>query len=82
MSTPLTLLAATLVLITARPGIAEVQRPWCADYGGSVNCGFHSYEQCKMTASGTNTWCVQNQWYLQYGPGQQGPQTTGRSRRQ
>jgi hypothetical protein len=45
MSTPLTLLAAALVLITARPGIAEVHRPWCADYGGSVNCGFHSYER-------------------------------------
>jgi hypothetical protein len=53
-----------LSVIDARPGFAETYRPWCADYGGSSNCGFHSYEQCKMTASGTNTWCVQNPWYL------------------
>src|SRR5436190_5788120 len=25
---------------------------WCADYGGSTNCGFHSYDQCRITASG------------------------------
>ena len=58
-----------LALIDTRAGVAEVYRPWCADYGGSMNCGFHTYEQCRMTASGTNTFCVQNQWYLQYGPG-------------
>jgi uncharacterized protein DUF3551 len=64
--TAFTLLAfAALAVIDARPGVAETYRPWCADYGGSSNCGFSSYEQCKMTASGTNTWCVQNQWYLQ-----------------
>jgi hypothetical protein len=63
-----------LALIDTRAGVAEVYRPWCADYGGSMNCGFHTYEQCRMTASGTNTWCVQNQWYLQYGPGREEPQ--------
>jgi hypothetical protein len=63
------LLAVAVVTVIARsPSIAEVNRPWCADYGHGVNCGFSTYEQCKMTASGTNTWCVQNQWYWQYGP--------------
>ena len=66
----LTLVA--LAAIDARPGIAETYRPWCADYGGSTNCGFHSYEQCKMTASGTNTFCVRNPWYLQHGSGREG----------
>jgi hypothetical protein len=46
-----TLLAvATLAMIDAPPGVAEIYRPWCVDYGGSTNCGFISYEQCMMTA--------------------------------
>jgi hypothetical protein len=52
-----------LAMASPRPSIAETYRPWCADYGGSTNCGFHTYEQCKMTASGTNTFCVHNPWY-------------------
>jgi hypothetical protein len=69
-----TLLAlAALAMIDARPGVAEIYRPWCVDYGGSTNCGFTSYEQCMMTASGNNAWCMRNQWYLRYGPGQEGP---------
>ncbi len=63
---------AVLAVIDARPGVAEIYRPWCADYGGSTNCGFSSFEQCRMTASGTNTFCVQNPWYLDE-HGQQGP---------
>ena len=48
------LAVAAVALIPASPSIAEVHRPWCADYGHGVNCGFSTYEQCKMTASGTN----------------------------
>jgi hypothetical protein len=60
-----TLLAlAALVVMNTGHAVAEKYRPWCADYGGSTNCGFTSWEQCRMTASGTNTICVQNQWYL------------------
>ena len=55
------LFAFAVAVIPASSSIAEVYRPWCADYGHGVNCGFSTYEQCKMTASGTNTWCVQNQ---------------------
>jgi hypothetical protein len=54
---------AALTMAGPRPSVAEIYRPWCADYGGSTNCGFHTYEQCKMTASGTNTFCVRNPWY-------------------
>ena len=43
---------AALSLAGVRPGVAETYRPWCADYGGSTNCGFHSYDQCRITASG------------------------------
>ena len=66
------LVVATLAALVARPAAAETYRPWCADYGGSSNCGFTSYEQCRMTASGTNTWCVRNPWYLQHGSGREG----------
>jgi Protein of unknown function (DUF3551) len=58
------LAVAALVMIDTGHAVAETYRPWCADYGGSTNCGFSSWEQCRMTASGTNTFCVQNQWYL------------------
>jgi Protein of unknown function (DUF3551) len=75
------LAVAAVALIPTSPSIAEVHRPWCADYGHGVNCGFSTYEQCKMTASGTNTWCVQNQWYWQYGPGDERRPIIGSSRR-
>ena len=71
---------AALSLVGVRPGVAETYRPWCADYGGSTNCGFHSYEQCRMTATpGTGGSCVQNPWYLWYGSNS--PSTTGRGGR-
>ncbi len=57
---------AALTVIDARPSVAEIYRPWCVDYGGSTNCGFTSYEQCMMTASGNNAWCMPNQFYLHH----------------
>ena len=53
----------------ASPSSAEIYRPWCAQYygnnGGGTNCGFVSYEQCKMTATpGTGTVCERNQSYV------------------
>lgn len=65
---------ASLTAIGARPAVAEVYRPWCVEYwgsrGGATNCGFHSYQQCLMTATpGSGAHCVQNPWYLQYGSG-------------
>ena len=60
------------VLIEARQASAEVYRPWCAQYtgarGGGTNCGFTSYEQCRMTATpGSGATCVRNPWYEYYG---------------
>jgi len=65
---------ASLTAIDARPAVAEIYRPWCVEYwgsrGGATNCGFHSYQQCLMTATpGSGAHCVQNPWYLQYGSG-------------
>jgi hypothetical protein len=70
----------------ASPAFAEVYRPWCAQYmnstgDGTTNCSFTSYEQCMMTARGAGAYCVQNPWYLQYGSGQSGYDSTGRGER-
>jgi hypothetical protein len=76
-----------LSAIDVRPTAAEVYRPWCVEYlsgkgDGGTNCSFISYEQCMMTATpGSGGVCVQNPWYLRYGPGSQKPDTTGRRER-
>lgn len=69
--------------IDLRASVAATYRPWCVEYmgRGGRNCGFVSYEQCRMTATpGTGGVCVQNPWYLWYG--EHGSSTTGRSARQ
>jgi hypothetical protein len=68
----LLLLLGGAVAIDARQASAEVYRPWCAQYtgsrGGGTNCGFTSYEQCRMTATpGSGAVCVRNPWYEYYG---------------
>jgi hypothetical protein len=68
-----------LTAIDIVPAFAETYRPWCVVYNGrgGRNCGFTSYEQCRMTATpGTGGSCVQNPWYLWYGSN--APSTTGR----
>ena len=75
-----------LTAIDAGPSIAETYRPWCVQYSGrgGQNCGFSSYEQCRMTATpGTGGICVQNPWYLWYGEhGSAATDQGGRVRRQ
>ena len=66
------LAACPLTGIDARPSEAEIYRPWCVVYSGrdgAYTCIFTSFEQCMMTATpGTGGSCVQNPWYLRYGP--------------
>jgi hypothetical protein len=69
---------AALAAVDARPSTAEVYRPWCVDYPhDGVSCAFTSYEQCMLTARGNGGVCVQNPWFLRYGDGQKGSETTG-----
>lgn len=84
MRTAMILLAlCPLTAIDVRPSGAETYRPWCVVYsgrGGGRSCAFTSFEQCMMTAGpGTGGSCVQNPWYLWYGP--HGPSTTGQGGR-
>jgi Protein of unknown function (DUF3551) len=74
---------SSLAAIDAGPTVAEVYRPWCVQYSGSrsgaTNCGFTSYQQCRMTATpGSGAYCVQNPWYLWYGASGQRPERTRR----
>ena len=79
------LVFSSLIAMDARPTTAEIYRPWCVQYQGSRNgstsCAFTSFEQCMMTARGAGAYCVQNPWYLQYGSGQTGTGSRGRSDR-
>jgi hypothetical protein len=78
------LVISLFATIDALPSAAEIYRSWCVHYlpDNGTNCGFTSYEQCMMTATpGSGARCVQNPWYLQYGPGGQRPDTTGRAER-
>jgi hypothetical protein len=85
MRTAMILLAVCplTAIIDARPSGAETYRPWCVQYsgrGGGRSCAFTSFEQCMMTAGpGTGGSCVQNPWYLWYGPNSGG--TTGQGGR-
>jgi hypothetical protein len=76
---------SSLTAIGARPTAAEIYRPWCVQYSGrdgASTCTFTSYEQCRMTATpGSGGYCIQNPWYLQYGPAGERPDTTGRGER-
>jgi Protein of unknown function (DUF3551) len=69
--------------IGLRSAGAEIYRPWCVQYGDNngdsgTTCAFTSFEQCMMTARGSGGFCLQNPWYLQYGSGQKGSESTGR----
>jgi hypothetical protein len=75
------LTAFVLTAIDARSAAAETYRPWCVQYvgRGGTTCIFTSYEQCRLTATpGTGGFCVQNPWYLRYGPGDQNTTTRRR----
>ena len=89
-----TRIAFALVAVATLAGIsgglrsagAEIYRPWCVQYGvndgdNGTTCAFASFEQCMMTARGSGGFCVQNPWYLQYGSGQKGPESTGQGGR-
>jgi hypothetical protein len=49
-------------------GAAHAQNyPWCSQYsgsmGGSMNCGFSTWEQCQANVSGIGGFCIRNDTY-------------------
>jgi hypothetical protein len=82
----LAVVASAVLAAGTQPAAAEIYRPWCVQYGGNdgdngTTCAFTSFEQCMMTARGAGGSCVQNPWYLAYGSGQKGPESTGQGNR-
>jgi hypothetical protein len=75
MSTKITglLLGAVALMaispLSATPARAEIEYPWCAQYGGgrdgldASNCGFVTLQQCRDTISGIGGMCYQNPRY-------------------
>jgi hypothetical protein len=59
--------AIVSLLALATPVRAEIEYPWCAQYGGSSgggrNCGFSTLEQCRETVSGIGGSCEPNLFY-------------------
>jgi hypothetical protein len=53
--------------VLATPARAEIEYPWCAQYGGGDsggrNCGFSTIEQCRATISGMGGFCEPNLFY-------------------
>ena len=62
----LLLLTAVMIGGASAAGAEPIEYPWCANFadGAGANCGFVSYEQCKMTATpGTGGTCDRNPFY-------------------
>jgi Protein of unknown function (DUF3551) len=62
------LMLGIATLITAAGSAAHAQNyPWCSQYsgsmGGSMNCGFSTYEQCQANVSGIGGFCIRNDTY-------------------
>ena len=69
---PTLTLAALAVLAGSGPTRAEINYPWCAQYGGDRggrNCGFWTYEQCMAALSGNGGYCQVNAMYRGPQPG-------------
>jgi len=81
------IVAATIFAVLAAASRAQAQNyPWCAQYssnmGGSMNCGFTSFNQCMATVSGIGGFCIQNNTYQPpVAPGSSAPRQRRRDAR-
>lgn len=70
--------AAMLSALAATSAHAQ-NYPWCSQYtgsmGGSMNCGFSTFDQCMANVRGIGGFCVRNDTY-------QAPAGTRRGHRQ
>jgi hypothetical protein len=64
-SAVVTLAALAAVLVPSEEGRAQYA-PWCAIYSDTMageNCGFPSFEQCRVEVRGIGGLCYPNPWY-------------------
>jgi hypothetical protein len=61
-------LAVALAVASIGSGAQAQNYPWCAQYsgtmGGSMNCGFVSFDQCMATVRGMGGFCILNNTYI------------------
>ena len=71
----LAMLAGTIALADAASAQPINGRGrWCQTfsmYGGTLDCSYHSLEQCMASAAGVSNQCSLNPWYA--GPPEPGP---------
>ncbi len=66
---PLMIFAAVAALLAfeTTSAKAEIEYPWCAQYGRfgtqATNCGFSTRQQCLATVSGIGGYCARNPRY-------------------
>jgi hypothetical protein len=60
--------AIALTAVLGATGAQAQNYPWCAQYtgdmGGSMNCGFTSFDQCMTTVRGMGGFCIANNTYV------------------
>lgn len=65
---PLFWLAAAIASTVLTTSARAQNYPWCAEYGGdfggAMNCGFVSFDQCMETVRGIGGFCVVNNTYV------------------
>src|SRR5580658_6607262 len=75
VATRFSLIAIAIIAATSAMTMrAEAQDyPWCAqysgDFGGTMNCGFVSFNQCMDTVRGMGGFCIENNTYQPPGGG-------------
>jgi hypothetical protein len=58
------ILIAAAALLSVTNIDARAEGAWCArDVKGGTNCGFHTYEQCRVNISGIGGYCDRNPFY-------------------
>ena len=54
------IVAVTFAALSLTTTGARADGTWCAYYGQRINCGFHSFEQCRASVSGGSEFCQRN----------------------
>lgn len=60
--------AATMVADLASAQPINGRGRWCgtfSQYGGTLDCAYHTLEQCMAGASGVSNQCSLNPWYVE-----------------
>lgn len=60
-------IAALLTPVSALAQPINGSARWCvtlSHFGGTLDCAYHTFEQCMAAASGVSHGCTANPWYV------------------